>query len=148
MKRLRVPLFSKIAWDHLAVRLSLRDWWALRCTCQFLRRFFSPERFFGRVKLPEAPKWPREKLFTGYAWLFSLPPFADPLGHVPFFRKRSAVARLVQGALRALEMRRTDEGDFLLATIQPSQEWSGSHVVKFSRKADGLWWTGCHCRNG
>jgi hypothetical protein len=126
----------------------MRDWWALHCTCRFFRDFFSHDRFLGRMRLPVSPEWPKEFVVSELAWLLRLPDFGDSLSHVPWFRQSAAMARLVQGALRALEYQRGDEHDFVIATIQPSQQWSSTHIVLFRRASDGLWWTGCRCRNG
>ncbi len=148
MQQPRVPFLSLNAWEHLSALLDNRCWWYLRATSRGLRAFFSVDRFFGRVKLPVDDKWPRERLFKDFAWLFALPAFADDLSHVPFFRERGAMARLVQGALRGLSFERRSEGDFLVATIQPSQQWNDTHLVSFLCEREGLLFAGCRCRNG
>jgi hypothetical protein len=58
------------------------------------------------------------------------------------------MARLVQGAQRALAYERRVENDYLVATVQPSQQWNETHVVSFLCLREGLYFAGCRCRNG
>ncbi len=120
-----------------------------------LRKFFSHDRFFSRVKLPLVNKWTQATIFqvdTGddLQRVHMVLRFVglDELGHVPFFRQVAAMARLVHGALRSLAFERHPKGDFLGAHIQPSQQWNSSHVVSFRWTRDGLAWTACKCLSG
>jgi hypothetical protein len=141
-------LFRQDVWPSVAKHLDLRSWWACRSTCRWLHSYFSVDRFFARVKLPVSPQWPRERVFTELAWFFALPGFTDRGERAPFFRHRAAMERMVQGALRKLHMERCADGDYLVATIQPSVQWSDTHTVRFLVEREGLVLQGCHCRNG
>lgn len=123
----------------------------MRQVCHFFRHIITFDRVhkMNRVKRPENMEL--ASFVAKYKWFLQLPGFADvAISKIeyPRFRVRGSVSRLLQGFLRSLHCESQNEGMALVATVQPSQEWSDKHEVTFLFKKGFLHFKSCKCVNG